>query len=75
MPTVGRSPSLTHLTHSASTRWPRFCAGKDSSAMPATGRWSGGAAGGSTSASLTGASDAKVGGNRVCWVATRTLGG
>lgn len=43
--------------------------------MPATGRWSGGAAGGSTSVSLTGVLDAKVGESRVCWVAMRTLGG
>lgn len=74
-PTVARSPSLTLLTSSVLTRWPRFCAGKDSLAMPATGRWSGGEVGGSTSASRTGASDAKAGASRVCWVAMRTLGG
>lgn len=75
MPTVARSLSLTHLTHSALTQWLRFCAGKDSLVMLATGKWSGGAAGGLTSASLTGVSDAKVGESHVCWVAMRTLGG
>lgn len=75
MPTVVRSPSLTPLTNSVLTQWPRFCAGKDSLAMPVTGRWSGGEVGGSTSASRTGASDAKVGENRVFWAAMTTLGG
>lgn len=74
-PTVARSPSPTPPTHSASTRWPRCCARRASSAAPATGRWSGRAAAGWTSASPTGASDAKAAGSPACWGATRTRGG